>query len=69
MKETVFTPELARAHFLKAKVALQSENEIEATALFRQATILRNRIKNASRVEDSQLRESDFDELLTFYDR
>jgi len=67
--ESIFNPEIARTTFLKAKLAMQCGNELEATMLFKKAKKLRSSIPGAPKKADSNLREGDFDELLVFYDR
>jgi hypothetical protein len=69
LKERVFTPEIARTTFLRAKVLNQEGETQEATSLFKQARDLRNSIPGAPKRSDAHLREKDFDELVTFFSR
>nr|OQO18269.1 hypothetical protein B0A51_13883 [Rachicladosporium sp. CCFEE 5018] len=69
MKESIFVPEIARAHFLMAKILSRHGNYAEANSALQQAAARRKEIGRAHWKEDSDLVEHDFDELLTFYDR
>ncbi|KAF2232579.1 tetratricopeptide repeat domain-containing protein [Viridothelium virens] len=69
LRESVYTPEIARTTFLKAKIMMKQGDEFTATNLFKDAKSLRSRISGASEKADADLRESDFDTLVTFFSR
>lgn len=68
-KESIYIPELARTTFLKAKLLMRSGSEIKAAALFKEARSLRNSIQGAPKKADADLKEYDFDQLVTFFSR
>jgi len=53
--------------FLKAKVLYQMGDEKGAATAFKEAAALRKGIAHASEKGDRDLREEDFDELVTFW--
>ncbi|KAL9095194.1 MAG: hypothetical protein Q9165_002450 [Trypethelium subeluteriae] len=69
VRESVYAPEIARTTFLKAKIIMKQGDESKARELFKDAKSLRNRIPRAPEKADADLRESDFDELVTFFSR
>ncbi|KAL9078237.1 MAG: hypothetical protein Q9157_002855 [Trypethelium eluteriae] len=69
LRESVYTPEIARTTFLKAKIIMKQRDEFIATSLFKDAKSLRGRIPGAPEKADADLRESDFDNLVTFFSR
>ncbi len=69
LRESVFLPELARTTFLKARLAMQSGDEQEATRLFKLAKDRRSRVPYAPAKPDASLKEADFDSLVTFFSR
>jgi tetratricopeptide (TPR) repeat protein len=65
-----YAPEIARTSYLKAKVLFSAGREEEATKLFKTAASMRRKIKiESQREDDRDLKEEDFDELVTFWSR
>lgn len=69
LRRAIYSPEIARTTFLKAKLLMQSDNGPEAAVLFKEARNIRNSLPGVMIKPDEQLREADFDELVTFFSR
>lgn len=66
--ESSYRPEIARTTFLKAKVVMALDREMEAAALYHKALASRKRLTIQPQKHE-QLGEADFDELVTFWSR
>jgi hypothetical protein len=64
-----YKPEIARTSFLKSKLLQLQGQIVEAAAMFSQAFELRREILWAEAKDAEELRESDFDNLVTFWSR
>ncbi|KAM5438235.1 hypothetical protein MferCBS31731_005096 [Microsporum ferrugineum] len=69
LRESIYLPELARTTFLKAQLAMNSGDVLEAIELFKNAKDMRSQIPDAPCKPDASLRENDFDQLVTFFSR
>ncbi|KAM5449470.1 hypothetical protein MaudCBS49596_004951 [Microsporum audouinii] len=69
LRESIYLPELARTTFLKAQLAMNSGDVLEAIELFKNAKDMRSQIPDAPCKPDASLREDDFDQLVTFFSR
>ncbi|KAJ5623412.1 hypothetical protein N7490_012017 [Penicillium lividum] len=63
-----YAREIARTSYLKAKVLSEAGQEDEATSLLQEAASIRHKITGEER-DGKDLREEDFDELVTFWSR
>ncbi|KAI9733663.1 MAG: hypothetical protein M1834_003265 [Cirrosporium novae-zelandiae] len=68
-ERSLYTPEIARTSFLKAKLLYRIGDEEEASILVRQAVALRNKIAPIPTKDYKMLTEESFDELVTFWSR
>ena len=65
----VYGPEIARTTFLKAKIFRMSRDDKEADFLFTQAAGSRKAITKVTNLNDKNLTEAHFDELVAFWSR
>lgn len=63
-----YAREIARTSYLKAKVLSEAGREDDATKLLQEAASMRHKITGVER-DGKDLREEDFDELVTFWSR
>ncbi|KAJ5363978.1 uncharacterized protein N7496_009691 [Penicillium cataractarum] len=64
----IYAPEIARTSFLKAKVLTEAGRENDAAKLFQEGASMRHKITKVWR-DSKDLREEDFDELVTFWSK
>lgn len=63
-----YAREISRTSYLKSKVLSEANQEDEARKLLREAASMRHKITGVER-DGKDLREEDFDELVTFWSR
>lgn len=68
MRESVYLSELARTTFLRAQ-CYKGSDATKSTALLREAAVLRCQILETAPDEDTELKQGDFDQLVTFFSR
>ncbi len=64
----IYAREIARTSFLKAEVLTEAGRENDAAKLFQEAASMRHKITKVWR-DGKDLREEDFDELVTFWSK
>lgn len=69
MRESVYLSELARTTFLQAQCCYQEADAPKGAALLREATALRCQALGTVPDEDTELKQRDFDQLITFFSR